>query len=194
VVLIALAVYLTAAVVLLTPIRHAFGDSERAAPLPPPPAAAADPEAGPDAPAPELAAADRVRARSILAADPALARALGATAHTIVQEGPWTTSGADGSAPHLLGAAFVVAPRTPVDLKAVSLPGALYDQTEKADPPYQDVVNEVSGRQVTQLLVLVDLERGRVVNITPGPETRGLESERPPGFRRTVPVPRDGSR
>ena len=73
----------------------------------------------------------------------------------------------------------------------MSLPGALYDQSEKASPPYQSVVNKVSSTRVTQFLVLVDLARGKVVNITPGPDSKELKSTPPAGFKRTVPVPEE---
>ena len=192
-VLVVLVLYLTIALVLLTPIRGAFGgDDATGVALPPPAAAGADGE--PASADPGLTAGDQTRARGIVDNDPSLAAALGGVGHSVVKAGPWTTSGADGAAPRVLGAAFVIAPERPVELRSVPLPGALYDQTEQARPPYQSVVNRVSGRNVTQLLVLVDLERGRVVNVSPGPGVQDLESSPPPGFRRTVPAPREGGR
>jgi hypothetical protein len=194
VVLLVLAIYVTVAVVVLTPIRGALG-GERQAQLPPPPAAAVpDQAAERAAPAPELAASDRLRAGEILGADRSLATALGGMSYSIVKAGAWTTSGADGAASRVLGAAFVVAPAKPIELRSAKLPGALYDQTERTNPPYQAVVNTVSAKQATQFMVLVDLERGKVVNITPGPDTQALETTPPPGFQRTVPAPREEGR
>ncbi len=192
-VLIVLTLYITVATLILTPIGGAFGDEQRAA-LPPPPARAiADPTPERTAPSVELAAVQEQRAHRIVAADRSLAEALGGTSHSIVKSGPWTTSGDNGSA-RVLGAAFVVAPAKPIELRSVPLPGALYDQTERTKSPYQSVVNTVSGSQVEELLVLVDLDRGQVVNITPGPGAKNLQSVPPAGFRRTVPVPREGGR
>lgn len=189
VVLAVLLVYVTGALIVLTPIRAALGVAGPAA-LPPPPAVAiAQPTAERPAPAAELGALQAQRAREIVADDRSLATALGGTPHSIVKSGPWTTRGADGNPSRLLGAAFVVAPRKPIELRSTALPGALYDQSERTRTPYQRVVNEVSAKHVTQLLVLVDLERGRVVNITPGPGAQGVVSTPPPGFRRTVPLP-----
>ena len=193
-VIVVLALYTTVAVIVLTPIGGAFGDEHQTA-LPPPPAGTiADPSPEPTAATIELAAAEQQRARGIVAADKALATALGGTPHAITKSGPWTTSGANGQASRLLGAAFVVTPQKPVELRTVALPGALYDQTERTASPYQRVVNTVSAKHVTQLMVLVDLLRGQVVNITPGPESQGLKSVPPAGFRRTVPMPREGGR
>ena len=189
-----LALYVTVVLVLLTPIRGALGD-EREGALPPPPAAAiADAATQPAAADVGLDAAEQQRARSIVAADRSLAAALGRSPHTIVKSGPWTTSGADGSPVRLLGAAFVIAPASPIELRSVRLPGVLYDQTERDRTPYQSVVNTVSAGKVTQLFVLVDAERGRVVNISPGPDTEDLQSVPPPGFQRTVPAPQEGGR
>jgi hypothetical protein len=193
-VLLVLAAYVTVAVVVLTPIRGALG-GERQAQMPPPPAGAVpDQAAERAAPAPELGASERLRAGKILGADRSLATVLGGVSYSIVKSGAWTTSGADGAASRVLGAAFVVAPEKPIELRSARLPGALYDQTERTKPPYQAVVNTVSGKEATQFLVLVDLERGKVVNITPGPATRALETSPPPGFQRTVPVPREEGR
>jgi len=194
-VVVVLALYTTLAMVLLTPIGGALGDDRQAA-LPAPVAGAiTDPAPERAAPAAvELDAASEQRARDIVAADRALAKALGAAPRTIVKSGPWTTSGVGGSPVRLLGAAFVVAPPKSIELRSVALPGALYDQTERNRTPYQSVVNTVSAKQVTQLMVLVDLNRGQVVNITPGPDAQDLQSVPPPGFRRTVPAPREEGR
>jgi hypothetical protein len=81
----------------------------------------------------------------------------------------------------------------PVALDSAALPSVLYDQTEQRDPPYQSVVNTVSSSKVTQLLVLVDLARGKVVNVSPGLDSENVESAAPAGFQRTVPAPQDGS-
>jgi hypothetical protein len=195
-VLVALALYVAVAVVLLTPIGGAFGGESATESTGPPghPIPDGTPERGAATDfgaASELEASDQLRANEIVAADRSLAAALGGAPYSIVKSGPWTTSGADGSPVRVLGAAYVVAPEKPVALDSVKLPGALYDQTERANPPYQSVVNTVRSSRVTEFMVLVDLARGEVVNITPGPGSRDVESTPPPGFRRTVPVPRE---
>jgi hypothetical protein len=195
-VLVGLALYVAAAVVLLTPIGGAFGGESPTESAGPP----GHPVAGPTADrrsatelgsAPELQASDKLRADGIVAADRSLAAALGGAPYSIVKSGPWTTSGADGSPARVLGAAYVVALDKPIALESVKLPGALYDQSERANPPYQSIVNTVSSSRVTEFMVLVDLGRGKVVNISPGPGSRAVESTPPPGFQRTVPAPKE---
>ena len=195
VVVLALAVYVTVAAVVLIPVRGAVGGPSAAGP-PPAPIAADDDPVERVLPGvgttPELAASQKLRADQLLGADKALATALGGTPYTIEESGPWTTSGANGAPSRVLGAAYIVTPNQPVTLRGVSLPGALYDQTEVSNPPYQPVVNTVSATNVNQLLVLVDLTKGQVVSIVPGPDAEGVESTPPTGFQRRVPVPTEG--
>jgi hypothetical protein len=201
-VLVALALYVAAAVVLLTPVGGAFGGATATESTGPPahpiPDRTADRGAATDlgsatdpGSVTELQASEKLRANGIVAADRALAAALGGAPYSIVKSGPWTTSGANGSPTRVLGAAYVVALEEPIALDSVKLPGALYDQSERANPPYQSIVNTVSSSRVTEFMVLVDLNRGKVVNISPGPGSRDVESAPPPGFQRTVPVPRE---
>jgi hypothetical protein len=192
----ALALYVAVAVVLLTPIGGAFGGESATESTGPPghPIPDGTPNRGAATDvgaATELEASDQLRATEIVAADRSLAAALGGAPYSIVKSGPWTTSGADGSPIRVLGAAYVVALDKPIALESVKLPGALYDQTERASPPYQSIVNTVSSSRVTEFMVLVDLGRGKVVNISPGPGSRDVKSTPPPGFQRTVPAPRE---
>jgi hypothetical protein len=201
-VLVVLALYVAAVLVALTPIGGAFGGETGTESTGPPghpiPEGTVDrgasdglrPTTELGAPT-QLQASDQLRANQIMASDRSLATALGGAPHSIVKSGPWTTSGADGSSPRVLGAAYVVTLDKPIALDSVKLPGALYDQTERVSPPYQSIVNTVSSSRVTEFLVLVDLARGKVVNISPGPGSQGVESTPPPGFERTVPVPRE---
>jgi hypothetical protein len=189
VVALALAVYLVAVVIVLAPVRGAAGGPS-AGSLPPAAVPAADEPADRAAPdsgaAPELAASQKLRADQALSTDQALSRALGGVPYTVVKAGPWTT---DGAAPRVLGAAYVVAPQKPVALQGAALPTALYDRTQQTDPPYQAVTNKVTASAVSQFLVLVDLEKGQVVSIVPGPGAQGVESTPPAGFKPTVPAP-----
>jgi hypothetical protein len=142
--------------------------------------------------APELAASQKLRADGALAGDRALGAALGGVPYKVVKSGSWTTSGANGAASRVLGAAYVVAPKRPVALESAALPSALYDRTERTDPPYQAVTNHVSAARVSQFLVLVDLEKGEVVSIVPGPDSQDVQMTPLPGFKRTVPAPAEG--
>ena len=92
----------------------------------------------------------------------------------------------------MLGAAYIVAPDRPVALAGAALPTALYDQTERTNPPYQAVTNRVTAAQVNQFLVLVDLDKGEVVSIVPGADSGDVQTTPPPGFKRSVPAPTEG--
>jgi hypothetical protein len=187
--MLALAAYVVVVFSVLAPTRGAVGGPGAAA-LPPRPAAAG--QAPAERAAPELAATQKTRADGTLAADRALGAALGGVPYKVVKSGSWTTSGANGAASRVLGAAYVVAPDRPVALKGAALPTALYDQTERTNPPYQAVTNRVTAAQVSQFLVLVDLEKDQVVSIVPGPGSQDVETTPPPGFKRAVPAPTDG--
>jgi hypothetical protein len=176
----------------LTPVGGAFGISGEPSSGPPvQPAVVPDSGAAP-AFLPDLDDESHQRALKVLEADPRFRGLMAGRQFTIDKAGPWTTAGADGHAPRLLGASFVVRLPGPVELRDAELPGALYDETERRSPPYQPVVNRVDARGVTELMVLVDLQENRVVNISPGSGAEIVRSEAPPGFRRTVPQPSDG--
>jgi hypothetical protein len=184
-----LAVYLAGMVVVLTPIRKAIGDE--AVPLAPLEGVVLDPDApvstAPSTPM-ELSSTQELRARNLLAANDPLKAALKGVPYTVTKSGIWTTSGEDGAPVRTLGAVFVVTPAQPIDLKGVKLPDTIYDQTEQHDPPYQEVTNTVSAQQVNELLVSVDLNTGRVVDISPGPDSLATTATPPPDFHADVPL------
>lgn len=161
-----------------------------------PPAAAA--LAGPDGdaaaadahPLPELTAADQARATALMQADRHFRAIVGETPYAIARVGPWTTSNGPWTAektPELLGVSFVVSFEKAIAIADKTMPGAIYDVTERRSPPYQQVNNRVDATGVTNLMVLVDLRTGEVVNISPGIGADVVRMTPPPGFRREVP-------
>ena len=139
---------------------------------------------------PELAAADEARASALMQSDRHFRSIVGKTPYTIARVGPWTTSNGPWTAektPELLGVSFVVSLERAIGIADKAMPGAIYDVTEKRSPPYQQVNHRVDATGVTNLMVLVDLRAGKVVNISPGLGSDVLRIEPPPGFRREVP-------
>jgi hypothetical protein len=192
-----LALYALVLVLVLGPVRDALGTRAQEGPVPPGVMVAPDPAAAGravEAPAPalpQLAGVDRLRAAAALDADKRLRAALGTSDYRIEQVGPWTTSNGPWTArkqPALLGVAMLVTLPAPVAIEAKELPGVLYDVTERTSPPYQEVRSRIDARDVTQLLVLFDLRRGRIVNISPGPGATVVAATAPAGFQRTVPA------
>jgi hypothetical protein len=185
-----LVLYVLAILVVLSPAGEALGVG--ASGSPPTPGAVsdpADPVAGGSVAVPELTEAQQEHAVGLARASAAFRRVVAGRPFSIARIGPWTTA---GEPQRLLGVSLEVAFPAAVELRGAALPGALYDVTERRSPPYQEVVNRVDARNVRTLMVLVDLEQGRVVNISPGPDAEILSSTPPPGFQRTVPMPRDG--
>jgi hypothetical protein len=139
---------------------------------------------------PELDAVDQVRASALMQADRHFRSIVGKTPYTIARVGPWTTSNGPWTAektPELLGVSFVVSFEKAIGIADKAMPGAIYDVTEKRSPPYQQVSNRVDASGVTNLMVLVDLRAGTVVNISPGLGSDVVSMRPPPGFRREVP-------
>lgn len=139
---------------------------------------------------PTLSAADDARARALVLADRRLQKIVGATPYQVAQIGPWTTSNGpwtERKKTELIGASLILAFAGPVELRDELMPGALYDVTERRSPPYQEVDLRVDATNVTSLLVLVDLRRGRIVNVSPGLGSVVTRTRTPPGFRREVP-------
>jgi hypothetical protein len=139
---------------------------------------------------PELAAADQARASALMESDRHFRSIVGKTPYTIARVGPWTTSNGPWTAektPELLGVSFVVSFERAIGIADKAMPGAIYDVTEKRSPPYQQVTQRVDAVGVTNLMVLVDLRAGKVVNISPGLGSDVLSIEPPPGFKREVP-------
>jgi hypothetical protein len=151
---------------------------------------AADPAVDALVPLPELTSADAARASAILEADRRFRALVGDAAYTVERIGPWTTSNGPWTArktPELLGASLIVSFASPIRIADKTIPGAIYDVTERRSPPYQEVDLRVDASSVGNLMILVDLRRGRVVHISPGLGSQVERSTPPPGFRREVP-------
>jgi hypothetical protein len=149
----------------------------------------------PDAQAPvadttTLGPAQEARAVELMKSDPGFRGAVSGVQYQVTKIGPWTTSNSPFTKkkqPELLGASVQVSLLRPTALHDRKLPSAIYDVTERTSPPYQEVTNRVTAREVSELMVLVDLRRGKVVSVTPGPGSTIVSSAPPPGFERTVP-------
>jgi len=141
-------------------------------------------------PLPELTAVDQARATALMQADRHFRAIVGDTPYAIARVGPWTTSNGPWTAektPELLGVSFVVSFEKAIPIANKTMPGAIYDVTERRSPPYQQVNNRVDATGVSNLMVLVDLRTGKVANISPGLGAEVLRMTPPPGFRREVP-------
>lgn len=139
---------------------------------------------------PELTVADEARAQALAKADKKLQKLLGSTPYTVARIGPWTTSNGpwtEQKKTELLGVSLVLSFAAPIEIADKVMPGAIYDVTEQRSPPYQEVDLRVDATGVTSLMVLIDLKRGKVVNVSPGLGSVVTRASAPPGFRREVP-------
>jgi hypothetical protein len=139
---------------------------------------------------PQLSGNDEVRAQALVKADKRLRKIVGATPYTVEKIGPWTTSNGpwtEKKKTELIGASLVLSFAGPIEISDKLMPGALYDVTERRSPPYQEVDLQVDASGVTSLMVLVDLKRGKVVNVSPGLGSVVTRADTPAGFRREVP-------
>ena len=139
---------------------------------------------------PQLSGVDELRATALVKADKRLQKIVGATPYLVAQIGPWTTSNGpwtERKKTELIGASLILSFTSPIEIKDKLMPGALYDVTEQRSPPYQEVDLRVDATNVTSLMVLVDLKRGKIVNVSPGLGSVVTGSRTPPGFRREVP-------
>lgn len=178
------------------PPADATAATKPATGAPPAPAVLAAPdseaiaEAVQPVPLPELTSVDEARAAAVMRANKHFRAIVGDTPYAIVRAGPWTTSNGPWTAektPELLGASFVVSFSKAIRIADKVMPGAIYDVTESRSPPYQNVDLRVDADGVTSLMVLVDLRRGKLVNISPGLGSGVVSMAPPPGFEREVP-------
>lgn len=139
---------------------------------------------------PQLSGVDEMRARALVKADGRLRKIVGGTPYTVAKIGPWTTSNGpwtEKKQTELIGASLILSFAGPIEIADELMPGALYDVTERRSPPYQEVDLQVDATGVTSLMVLVDLKRGKVVNVSPGLGSVVTRASTPAGFRREVP-------
>jgi hypothetical protein len=112
-----------------------------------------------DRPIPTLTAADRVDAERLASGE--LTRLVGAGGFAIGDVGVWHTHGRQK-----LGAIVVAAARGPRSFHA-RWPLIDYDRSETSAQGYADDTAEFTASNVDEFLVLVDLRRGRVVQVEP---------------------------
>jgi len=197
--------YVVGAVLVLTPVGGAIGETLSGDSSDVPPAVAqatALPEEvggvrapGSTAERPSPALNDDLmrRTQKLVTSHPALLAALDGVGYSIEKSGPWTTIGRPNNPSRLIGTALVLRLDRPIRLARARLPGSYYDESEASDPPYQTALNTITADKVTQLEVQVDLLRGKVVSVEPHPvTTKNLSIRAPKGFVRTVPVPEEG--
>jgi hypothetical protein len=174
----------------------AFGVPPPAVPLvkgPVPPKVIAVPEQGTAPPVllkSDLPISDAQKATALRLAqeEPRLAQLLGG-GFTLQQAGPWTTSvgpRAKAKPRRLLGVALVVHLNSPLSLTNAPMPSLLYDETEEADPPYQEYTANVTTEGTEDLIIVVDLTVQRVVSVSALPG-QAWSAPLPPDVSRTVP-------
>lgn len=134
----------------------------------------------PESDGPELSDAQHAGIVDLLATDQGAQQFLAGKVYTVRSIGPWSTGGADDQ---LVGA-LVILELTP----AASFPMSTWPVVEYADDSdttYAEATVELAAENATELVVNVDLTKGRVVGvqpdgadvrITPGPNTPIEES------------------
>lgn len=132
--------------------------------------------ARPGPPEPTLSADQENRALELVAADPTAQQVLEGKDYEVSRMGPW---GGERGDP-LIGAAMMLRFSQPESFPMRAWPFIDYRPGE--DPPYRKATWEFGASNVTDMEVMVDLRRERVVSIdpsggeaqiTPGPELRG---------------------
>lgn len=139
-------------------------------------------------PTPDLAAADRTRALSLLADDPTAQRILAGRSYAVAEMGPWTES--DGGPERLVGVTLRVRFDAPQDFPMTDWPQIGYDSVSGTGHYTQSIV-PLQASKVTEVQVDIDLSKGAVVGmgprgddaaITPGPGAPGLVPPLEPGY------------
>lgn len=115
---------------------------------------------------PELTEDERAKALSTATNDSLVAQLLAGREYSIESVGVWHTS----RGLQKLGAVIAFSLAQPAEIE-IDWPVIEYDQTELATPPYQQGTRHYLAKGVHRLYVLVDLQRGQVVEVMPGPES-----------------------
>lgn len=130
---------------------------------------------------PELTEDDRAKALSTATNNPVVAQLLAGREYSIESIGVWhTTRGLQN-----IGAFIIFSLAQPAELE-LDWPVIEYDQTELTTPPYQEGTRHYLAKGVKRLVVMVDLQRGQVVSVAPGPG-----ASTPP--RSTIEAPGQGT-
>jgi hypothetical protein len=128
---------------------------------------------------PVLTEEQQARAVSLLASDPRAARLLGGLQYELREIGVWHTS----KTKRTIGASLVIVLAEPATIEGV-WPERDYDEAERRTVPYAEKSARFTAANVTELMVSVDLRRGKVVSIAPGPNATVTV---PAGYRPDIP-------
>jgi hypothetical protein len=121
--------------------------------------------AAPSDPRPIPALTDAERADAAQLASDELGRLIGTDRFSVREVGVWHTHGK-----RKLGAVVVISAHAPGPFRA-AWPMIDYDRSETSQQGYADDVAQFTASHVKEFLVLVDLRRGRVVQVDPsGPD------------------------
>jgi hypothetical protein len=141
------------------------------------------PTAGNAVPSPEipwLTPAEEAQAAELLRTDARARRFLHGRSFDVEAIGPWTTSENER-----LGASMIVRLSAPAAFPMTQWPAIEYDRLERAKPPYRETTMPAAATNVKTLHVRLDLARGRVVSLDPGPAanvTLGPGAKTTPGY------------
>ena len=113
---------------------------------------------------PELTVDDRAKAISTATNNPVVVQILADRKYSIESVGVWHTS----RGLQKIGASVIHSLAQPADLE-LGWPVIEYDRTEITTPPYQQGTRHYLAKGVKRLVVMVDLQRGQVVSVAPGP-------------------------
>jgi hypothetical protein len=134
---------------------------------------------------PRLTAHERARTKRIVARDSRFMRIVGAHRYVFEQIGVWTTGRIRRhGVERKIGAVLDVAVKPPRPLVVARFPLINYDKEERSFPPYKVRVFRLTVN-LKELMILVDLTRGRVVSIEAG---EGSVVIPPPNTPRTPPT------
>lgn len=115
---------------------------------------------------PQLTEEERAQVLSIATGDAQVQKFLNGRPYSVTTVGLWHTRGLKK-----IGGGVILTLAEPANLDA-DWPYAEYDQAETSWPPYKQNQRHMAAQNVQQLAVLVDLQKGRVAQITPGPEAK----------------------
>jgi hypothetical protein len=126
---------------------------------------------GPGPQLPSLTEAQLAKAVDLATSNAYLTAIVRGATVNVRRVGPWTTFARRGSTPsaRLIGASVEVSVSVPVNGGGLLLPRIVYDRTERSSPPYQERLEPYTKTGITEFMVLVDIGRNKVVNITPLP-------------------------
>jgi hypothetical protein len=116
---------------------------------------------------PDLTKEDRDRAIEIAQADATVARLIEGRDYTIDSVGVWHTS----KTLEKIGAGVILALSEPASYD-IDWPTAIYDRSERSQPPYEETTKRYAAHDVQRIVVMVDLNRQKVVVVSPGPEAK----------------------